>query len=342
MKVLRTFDITLDITDPNVLFDPNKEEYMLNTLRTLYVGKCFRECMILNITRLVSPYIKLDLPAITDLIAQVSLKFEAEVLLYVAGEVVVDARIVKIDTRHVFMRSDTCDIRIKYEKRLPIFVTDANIPVVVEMAIYQPYSKRIGLTATAMLPSSSVALVSASSSASSASSASSMSNAIIKLNANESSEDEDADFDLRIQHVAELERELSELEKDPNIKTKLLPFLKEAIYPFKKQRAVTLPKGYRPIQINSKLPQSLSREKANYVCRPIELPRHEPLCYVAETDTTQYTTEVTEQNAVVAAIMMANEYSIALSNLIAMTRWYHGKIGQYEKFWAFYMSLKQA
>lgn len=141
--------IETHLTVENPCSVPNYEEYCLNELRRLYMGKCYRGKYIESIEQIIdrSSVIMNAAPLGT---ANMSVKFEAKTISYPPGFILLNCVVSRVDqTRFIMLKhSDNAGIYIKRDVKLLSLKPGNIINVKVGDARYPILSRSVGIKAT--------------------------------------------------------------------------------------------------------------------------------------------------------------------------------------------------
>ena len=306
MIIHKDFVRSIDILDVKDLYSTEFEGVVLRLLTEKYVGRCFARCLILNIAKITRlSETMLSLPA-TNALASVNVAFDAEVLEYQRGDLILDGKIVQIDSSHIFLDSKFASIKISYEKMLPIFVEQTIMPVMVIDSRYSVGSTKVSVVAEVFMPRVPDAVV----------------------------------FQIDGQDDAECSKLLGEIDKfEKKIATakaknpKAHAFFVEMLYPYA-ENVEFKDTNFKKISFDN-LAQSCV--DGVYITRPQQMQRHERFAYVGNKQA-QTATYTTTKSGAVKYIL--NDYLLHIYKLYELMVYFDTNIAEYKQFWALFKKMK--
>ena len=113
MIIKKVLETTIDITDPNDIYNPNIQNLCIKYLEIKYLKKCYMSCLITKITKILrnsSRYMSNELHGY----AKINVEFEIEGTIYTKGEVITNCKIIKIEnTGYIHCISEYAGIQIR-------------------------------------------------------------------------------------------------------------------------------------------------------------------------------------------------------------------------------------
>jgi len=152
MIFTRIFQTYLEIKDINDIYNPDTIGVCIKMLETRYVGRCYMSCFILKIKNIIQTSLTyLDKNGI------ICVKFNAEILRYIPGEVIPCCKIIKIESHgKIFAESSNCYIITNQCSALEIYKEHDIIPLIVDsrpgMVRYLTGSNKITISALPFIP----------------------------------------------------------------------------------------------------------------------------------------------------------------------------------------------
>jgi DNA-directed RNA polymerase subunit E'/Rpb7 len=93
MLITKRIEHAIDINDP-ITLNTDLENNVLNILRNMFVGRCFRGCFILSVNKLLNKsHCEINQDGLLHL-ATMSVIFEVSALVYLPGDVIVGCLVV--------------------------------------------------------------------------------------------------------------------------------------------------------------------------------------------------------------------------------------------------------
>ena len=152
MKVIKTLETRLDISDTNSIFCTNINNIITDMLRHTYNGKCYRSTYILNVERIIKRGNIMCKNKVLDGSFYVDILFEASCLIYEKGEVIHNCKIIQINNTTIHAKSEFASLQIKNISKIDIFKENEEIPVIVNMVRYNLFETEIAVSAIPFIP----------------------------------------------------------------------------------------------------------------------------------------------------------------------------------------------
>lgn len=152
MIITKNLECILTITDTNVLFSKNLNNELINILNDKYQNKCFSSCYVININK-ITRRSYMNCNENLDSNFNISIQFEANVLIYQTNEIIHDCVIIKKEQNGIIhAKSKYCGIQININQNLSIYEIGNKIPVIVKMLRYNINQPEISVLAIPFIP----------------------------------------------------------------------------------------------------------------------------------------------------------------------------------------------
>jgi hypothetical protein len=149
MLITKRIEHAIDINDP-ITLNTDLENNVLNILRNMFVGRCFRGCFILSVNKLLNKsHCEINQDGLLHL-ATMSVIFEVSALVYLPGDVIVGCLVVNRQDDLIICKGPNASIiiNINQEKIKPWLLgiqIGQLIPVRVGRALYNPNAEAISI-----------------------------------------------------------------------------------------------------------------------------------------------------------------------------------------------------
>ena len=152
MIITKNLECILTISDTNVLFSKRLNDELIKLLKEKYQNKCYSSCYILNINK-INRRSFLNCNENLDANFNISLQFEAEVLLYQENEIIHGCSIIKKENNGIVHgKSKYCGIQINMNQDTTIYNVGDVVPVIVKMLRYNINQSEISVLAIPFVP----------------------------------------------------------------------------------------------------------------------------------------------------------------------------------------------
>lgn len=158
MIIEKNIIVSLDIPDP-IAFSVDVENNLLSRLREVFEGKCYDECLILNVIGLVRfTEIVCGMPA-APAQGQINVEFRVKALVYMRDELLV-AKITAVNkSGHLMASVERGNCMITAEKKFESLSQGQFVVVVVNYVLYGISTEVIAINASLFLPTRNISSV---------------------------------------------------------------------------------------------------------------------------------------------------------------------------------------
>lgn len=209
MIITKTISTGLDIHNPMEIFiDP--EVSLMNILKHKIAGKCFRDCHILDIAKIIKRSNCKIVQRGPDCYGVINIQFDVKAIVYSQGEIITGCKVVYKDKNDkiIICMSEHATICLQSDKSLESIRADQFIIVRVGQVQYHPGSAKISVNAFPYMPRKT--------------------SAVFELNG-QLDDKEKAVVSLILEQINEQEKELEEATKESDSKDRL-EFFKKVLY----------------------------------------------------------------------------------------------------------------
>lgn len=153
MLTNKIFEVQINLTNVSDIFSPDIDSIILNKLKQYYENKCFMGCFISKIVSVLDrSHIYIDKRNM-QCSTTVSIKFEADVIIYEYLDVITDNTIESITKTRIECKSNKTAIYININGQdLSSLQVGQAIPIIVGKATYQPLQSTISINAFPFVP----------------------------------------------------------------------------------------------------------------------------------------------------------------------------------------------
>jgi hypothetical protein len=251
--------------------------------------------------------------------------FEADVLIYLKGEIITGCTIRKIESGgQTYAESKYCSLQFKQDPALSIYKENSIIPAVVDKARYYPNKDKISIGALPFAPIFPPLI-------------------IYKIGDSHITESQKQCLNLILDKISQYENKIKNFSK---IETKSYEFFRNLLYPFKKVQLLDKSETYKNMNFKIlEFEKMLNNDiKDGFICRPIELEKFLPKFYYSnKINDAKISTQITENTLYEITIIMLQDYLQYLILLCEMVEFYPDfkTIEKYAKVWQMYNMLKK-
>lgn len=148
-KILETY---MDIGDANDIYSPNIDAMLIKKLTAKFAGICYNSCHIIKINKIIRRsymYMKDTL----DGDCNTSIRFEATVIVYAAGEIINGCAIIKKEPNGIIhAKSKYAGLQLSVQTNMNIFNEGDVVPAIVKRVRYNVNQPSISVSATPFIP----------------------------------------------------------------------------------------------------------------------------------------------------------------------------------------------
>lgn len=153
MFIEKTFETKLTLLDVNEIYNYDLKNLCIIKLNKIYAGKCFKSCFIIKVTE-ISQHSLRNLNDILDGSFNVSVRFRADCVVFLSGEIIPRCKITQIEPNNkIYAEAEYSSILIECNdpevavQKTSFYMPNMNIPVIVYKARYIPYRNKISVIA---------------------------------------------------------------------------------------------------------------------------------------------------------------------------------------------------
>lgn len=147
MKILKEYEIHLNLTAAEVYTSAADNNYLLSKIRNLYDGRCLASTLITSILRIIRQSDIYCTKSKNDGSYEMDMVFEAEAIIYNAGNIISDCVIKKVETTgQIICVSDYAVIRLDINRLVQSIGEGGRIPVLVHSSSYTFGKREITVT----------------------------------------------------------------------------------------------------------------------------------------------------------------------------------------------------
>jgi hypothetical protein len=148
-KILETY---LDITDPNDIFSPNRDNMIMEKLTAKFVGVCYMSCFVVKINKVIRrSYIYMKDTLDGDV--HTNVMFEVDAIVYQKNEIINGCKIIKKEPNGIIHgKSDHAGIQLSIQPNMSIFKEGDIVPVIVKRVRYNVNQTAASVLAVPFIP----------------------------------------------------------------------------------------------------------------------------------------------------------------------------------------------
>jgi hypothetical protein len=212
MKIIKNFDIILNITNINDIFTKNLDNRLLYLINEKYSNKCYMNSYILKINKILNRSLLESNQNDLNCSFNISIQFEAECLVYNKNEIILNMEIQEIINNNILLKKDKTLALIKNNNDLKSFQKGDKLPIIVGKVKYSLGSDKISINSYPFIP---------------------ITNEIIYYKISKLSK---SDFELLNDNIIKYIHEEEDIKKNIlNKKNNTWNYFQELIYPYKKK-----------------------------------------------------------------------------------------------------------
>ena len=163
MRINKTLETTIDLLDPNEIFQNDYEPILLKKLNERYVNKCYQSIFIISIEKIIRrSNVKLSYDRL-DGAGYIDVQFEVSGEVLIENEILHGCRIIEINQHAITAENSFAGIKLKknslheeqneyYSQLMQLLQVDYIIPVIVKQVRYIPNKPAISVIATPYIP----------------------------------------------------------------------------------------------------------------------------------------------------------------------------------------------
>ncbi len=148
-KILETY---IDVSNAKDMYSANVDEMLIDKLTEKFVGVCYNSCYVIKINKIIRRsylYMKDTL----DGDSNTNIRFEADVIVYMQGEVINGCTIIKKEPNGIIhAKSKYAGLQLNIQNNMSIFKEGDVVPVVVKRVRYNVNQTAISVLAMPFVP----------------------------------------------------------------------------------------------------------------------------------------------------------------------------------------------
>lgn len=152
MKIIKSFDITLNITDINIIFSKNINDNLLNLISKNYQNKNYLSSYIIKINKILNRSLIESNQNDLNCSFIIYVQFEAECIIYNKDEVVLDMEIQESINNNIIIKNNNIIALIKNNPDLKEFKVGEKIPIRIGRAKYSLGTDKISINSYPFIP----------------------------------------------------------------------------------------------------------------------------------------------------------------------------------------------
>lgn len=152
MQITKIFDIILTIDNINILFSNNIESQIFNLIEQKYLNKCFLECFIIKINKIINRSLIESNQNDLNCSFSVCIQFEATCIIYNRNEVILNMRVKENVNNSIITEGNNIVAMIKNNKDTDFLKKGSIIPIIVGKAKFKTGSNKITINSYPFIP----------------------------------------------------------------------------------------------------------------------------------------------------------------------------------------------
>lgn len=153
MKIIKNFDIILNISDINVIFNKNINDKILELISNKYTNKNYLSSFIIKINKILNRSLIESNQNDLQCSFNIHVQFEAECIVYSTDEVILDMEIQDIKNNKMICKKNNILSLIKNNTELEVFSKNDKIPIRVGKIIkYTTGTDKLTINAYPFIP----------------------------------------------------------------------------------------------------------------------------------------------------------------------------------------------
>ena len=152
MKIIKSFDITLNINDINIIFSKNINDNILNLISKTYLNKNYLSSYITKINKILNRSLIESNQNDLNCSFIIYVQFEAECIIYNTDEVILDMEIQESINNNIIIKKNNIIALIKNNPDLKEFKIGEKIPIRVGRAKYSLGTDKITINSYPFIP----------------------------------------------------------------------------------------------------------------------------------------------------------------------------------------------
>jgi len=152
MLIKREIKIWLDITDPNDMYEQDKDKMILGLVSKKFNGICYNSCLIIKVNKIIRRS-KIYLKDTLDGHANVSVIFEVDCIIYIRNEIINGCKIIKKEINGIIhATSQYAGIQLNIQPSMSIFKEGDIFPLIVKRVRYNVSQPSVSVLAIPFMP----------------------------------------------------------------------------------------------------------------------------------------------------------------------------------------------
>ena len=151
MIIKKNIEVSLDIYQPDDIYNQDTEKTILKLLNNKFKTKCYKSCLILNINNIIKRSM-INMTDDLDGSATVDVIFESDVIEYIPNEIINGCEILKVENGYIHAKSKYASIQINMKKNISIYTEGDIVPVIVRKSAYNINKDSISVAAAPFMP----------------------------------------------------------------------------------------------------------------------------------------------------------------------------------------------
>lgn len=152
MKIIKNFDINLNINDINIIFSKNINDNILKLISDTYLNKNYLSSYIFKINKILNRSLIESNQNDLNCSFNIHVQFEAECIVYNKNEVILDMEIQEIVNNNIITKKNNILALIKNNTDLNIFKKGDKIPIRIGKVKYSLGTDKISINSYPFIP----------------------------------------------------------------------------------------------------------------------------------------------------------------------------------------------
>lgn len=152
MKIIKIFDIILNISDINIIFSKNINEKILDLISNTYTNKNYLSSYIVKINKILNRSLIESNQNDLNCSFNIHVQFEADCIVYNTNEVIIDMEIQEIINNNLICKNNNILALIKNNTDLQYFSKTDKIPIRIGKVKYSLGTDKITINAYPFIP----------------------------------------------------------------------------------------------------------------------------------------------------------------------------------------------
>lgn len=316
MRIQKSLETRLDLSDPDDILNPRLIEVCMKHLSARFEGKCYMSCLVLKILRIKKHsqrYMSRDLSGN----AYIYVNFEVAGIIYNKGEIVTGCNIVKIEPDgRIHAKSKYAGLQIRQDSSLVnIYKEGQTVPFITKRVLYNPAQSAISIEALPFTPVFPRTV-------------------IYKISEPLNEVDKEKILYL-FEQLREVQKEVDNLRE---ISKKAYIFFQDLLYPFKK------PVEFKEKDLEKrKLSPDIMEMKSGYLCQPRESRFHKMEIFATDKQEHESEWKIQEESLGFILETFLRNVTLHYRTLLEFVESYptFDKVQEYKAIWRMFNMLKR-